>query len=60
MELNQNPLEFLTIKVQQTVTDTQNLANEIAGKVQENSTLAETAFIPALNLYPGERRDECE
>ncbi|MEG4805206.1 hypothetical protein QUB63_31775 [Microcoleus sp. ARI1-B5] len=44
MEINQNPLEFLTIKVQQTVTDTQNLANEIAGKVQENATLV-TAWV---------------
>lgn len=43
MEIN-NPLEFLTTKVQATVADTQNLANEIAAKVQENVTVV-TTFI---------------
>ncbi|NJS11425.1 MAG: hypothetical protein HC789_14135 [Microcoleus sp. CSU_2_2] len=44
MEINQNLLEFLTIKVQQTVADSQKLANEIADKVQENATLV-TAWV---------------
>ncbi|MCU0547297.1 MAG: hypothetical protein MUE44_34920 [Oscillatoriaceae cyanobacterium Prado104] len=39
MEINQNPLELLTIKVQETVADTQNLASEIADKVEENAAL---------------------
>ncbi|MEG4323311.1 MULTISPECIES: hypothetical protein [unclassified Microcoleus] len=43
MEIN-NPLEFLTTKVQETVADTQKLANEIAAKVQENVTVV-TTFI---------------
>lgn len=44
MEINQNPLEFLTIKVQQTFADTQNLANEMAAKVQESATVV-TAWV---------------
>lgn len=44
MEINQNPLELLTIKVQETVADTQKLANEIAGKAEENAALV-TAWI---------------
>ena len=39
MEISQNPLEFLTAKVQETVADTQNLANEIAAKVEESATV---------------------
>ncbi|WP_293131494.1 hypothetical protein [Microcoleus sp. bin38.metabat.b11b12b14.051] len=44
MEINQNPLEFLTIKLQETVVDTQNLANEMAAKVQESATVV-TAWV---------------
>lgn len=43
MEIN-NPLEFLTTKVQETVADSQKLANEIAAKVQESATEL-TAFV---------------
>ena len=43
MEIN-NPLEFLTTKLQETVADTQNLAGEIAAKVQESATEV-TAFV---------------
>lgn len=42
MEINPNPLEFLTTKVQETVADTQNLANEIAAKVEESATSVTT------------------
>ena len=35
MEINQNPLEFLTTKVLKTVAASQNLANQIGAKVQE-------------------------
>jgi hypothetical protein len=38
MEINQNPLELLTVKVQEAVADTQNLANEMSAKVQESTT----------------------
>jgi hypothetical protein len=38
MEINQNPLELLTLKVQEAVTDTQNLANEMNVKLQESTT----------------------
>lgn len=44
MEINQNLLEFLTIKLQETVADTQNLANEMAAKVQESATVV-TAWV---------------
>lgn len=44
MEINHNPLEFLTTKVQETVAETQNLANQIAAKVEENATVV-TTFI---------------
>jgi hypothetical protein len=44
MEINLNPLEFITLKVQQTVADIQNLDNEISGKVQESAT-AVTAWV---------------
>ncbi|NJM59280.1 MAG: hypothetical protein HC849_02235 [Oscillatoriales cyanobacterium RU_3_3] len=46
MEINQNPLEFITLKVQEAVADTQNLANEMSAKVQE-STTAVTDWIAA-------------
>ncbi|VXD24712.1 conserved hypothetical protein [Planktothrix serta PCC 8927] len=42
MEINPNPLEFLTAKVQETVNDTQNLANQIAAKVQESTNVVTT------------------
>jgi hypothetical protein len=42
MEINQNPLEFLTAKVQETVTETQNLANQIAANVEETATVVAT------------------
>ncbi|MBD2569913.1 hypothetical protein [Anabaena lutea] len=38
MEINRNPLESLTAKVQAAVTDTQNLANQAISKVQETTT----------------------
>ena len=44
MEINQNPLELLTAKVRETVADTQNLANEIAAKVEESTTVL-TAWV---------------
>lgn len=44
MEINHNPLEFLTTKVQETVAETQNLANQIAAKVEESATVV-TTFI---------------
>ena len=44
MEINQNPLELLTAKVRETVADTQNLANEIAAKVEESATVL-TAWV---------------
>jgi len=44
MEINLNPLEFITLKVQQTVAEIQNLDNEISGKVQESAT-AVTAWV---------------
>ncbi len=44
MEINQNPLEFLTAKVQETVAETQNLANQIAANVEETATVL-TTFI---------------
>jgi hypothetical protein len=44
MEINPNPLEFLSAKVQETVDDAQNLANQITAKVQE-STNAVTAWV---------------
>lgn len=42
MEINQNPLEFLTAKVQETVAETQNLANQIAANVEETATVVAT------------------
>jgi hypothetical protein len=39
MEINQNPLEFLTTKVQETIADSQNLANEITAKVEESANV---------------------
>ena len=42
MEINQNPLEFLTTKFQETVADTQNLANEIAANIQESAIVLTT------------------
>ncbi len=44
MEINQNPLEFLTAKVQETVAETQNLANQIGAKIEESATVV-TTFI---------------
>lgn len=44
MESNHNPLEFLTAKVQETVSNTQNLANQITAKVQESGTVV-TAWV---------------
>ncbi|WP_449418429.1 hypothetical protein [Phormidium nigroviride] len=44
MEINQNPLELLTAKVQETIADTQNLANQIAAQVQESATVV-TAWV---------------
>lgn len=44
MEINPNPLEFLSAKVQETVNDTQNLANQIAANVQD-SAKAVTAWV---------------
>jgi len=44
MEINQNPLEMLTAKVQETVADTQNAARQIAAELQESAT-AVTAFV---------------
>lgn len=38
MEINLNPIESLTAKVQAAVTDTQNLANQAIAKVQETTT----------------------
>ena len=42
MKINQNPLEFLTAKVQETVAETQNLANQMATKVEESATVVTT------------------
>jgi len=42
MEINQNPLEFLTTKVQETLAETQNLANQISAKVEESATVLTT------------------
>ncbi|MDF0551556.1 hypothetical protein [Kamptonema sp. UHCC 0994] len=47
MEMNHNPLEFLTTKIQETVVDTQNLANEIAAKVQESANVV-TAWVESV------------
>jgi len=47
MEINPNPLNFLTAKVQETVNDTQNLANQIAANVQESTTVV-TAWVESL------------
>ena len=44
MEINQNPLEFLTTKVQATLAETQNLANQISAKVEESATVL-TAWV---------------
>jgi hypothetical protein len=44
MEINQNPLEFLTTKVQETLAETQNLANQITAKVEESATVL-TAWV---------------
>jgi hypothetical protein len=44
MEINQNPLEFLTTKVQETLAETQNLANQITAKVEESATVV-TAWV---------------
>lgn len=44
MEINPNPLEFLSAKVQETVNDTQNFANQIAANVQD-SAKAVTAWV---------------
>jgi hypothetical protein len=44
MEMNQNPLEFLTTKVQETLAETQNLANQITAKVEESATVL-TAWV---------------
>ncbi|OCR02280.1 hypothetical protein BCD67_19970 [Oscillatoriales cyanobacterium USR001] len=44
MEINQNPLEFITDKMQETVTNTQNLANQIGATVQESVTVV-TAWV---------------
>jgi hypothetical protein len=44
MEINQNLLEFLTVKIQETVAETQNLADQIAAKVEETATVV-TTFI---------------
>lgn len=42
MEINPNPLEFLSVKVQETVNDTQNLANQIAANVQDSAKAVTT------------------
>lgn len=44
MEINLNPLKLLTTKVQETLADTQNLANQIAAQVQESATVV-TAWV---------------
>lgn len=44
MEINPNPLEFLTAKVQKTVADTQDLANKISAQVQESTNVV-TAWV---------------
>jgi len=44
MKINPNPLEFLSAKVQETVNDTQNLANQITAKVQESTNVV-TAWV---------------
>ncbi|XZN91889.1 MAG: hypothetical protein ACM65M_03155 [Microcoleus sp.] len=44
METNQNPLEVLTTKFQETVAETQNLANQITTKVEETATVV-TAWV---------------
>lgn len=44
MEINPNPLEFLTAKVQKTVADTQDLANKISTQVQESTNVV-TAWV---------------
>ncbi|XZN98615.1 MAG: hypothetical protein ACM65K_10235 [Microcoleus sp.] len=44
METNQNPLEVLTAKFQETVAETQNLANQITTKVEETATVV-TAWV---------------
>lgn len=40
--MNQNPLEFLTTKVQETLAETQNLASQISAKVEESATVLTT------------------
>ena len=42
MEINPNPLEFLSAKVQETVDNTQNLANQMAAKVQDSANVVTT------------------
>lgn len=42
MEMNHNPLEFLTTKVQETLAETQNLASQISAKVEESATVLTT------------------
>ena len=44
MEINQNPLELLTAKVQETVADIQNLGNQIDAKFDESATVL-TAWV---------------
>ncbi|WP_254174734.1 hypothetical protein [Planktothrix pseudagardhii] len=39
MEINPNPLEFLSAQVQKTVADTQDLANKISAQVQESTNV---------------------
>lgn len=44
MKINPNPLEFLSAKVQEKVDDAQNLANQMAAKVQDSANVA-TAWV---------------
>ncbi len=51
-KLTRIPLELLTAKVRETVADTQNLANEIAAKVEESATVL-TAWVPISAKFNG-------
>jgi hypothetical protein len=44
MEINPNPLKILTTKVQETVTNTQDLSNKISAQVQESANIV-TAWV---------------
>ncbi|MFM6395243.1 MAG: hypothetical protein ACKPFF_00995, partial [Planktothrix sp.] len=44
MEINSNPLKILTTKVQETVTNTQELSNKISAQIQESKNVV-TAWV---------------